>query len=42
MREGFHDDLLRLIGQLAGMCDAAATAVRDATSALVNADLALA
>ncbi|MFJ7213537.1 phosphate signaling complex PhoU family protein [Amycolatopsis sp. NPDC098790] len=42
MREGFRSDLQRLTGQLAEMCDAAASAVRHATAALVNADLVLA
>lgn len=42
MREGFQSDLERLTGQLAEMCDAAATAVRHATDALVRADLVLA
>jgi phosphate transport system protein len=42
MREGFQDDLNRLTARLADMCDAAAAAVRDATSALLEADLVLA
>ncbi|MFJ7217770.1 phosphate signaling complex protein PhoU [Amycolatopsis sp. NPDC098790] len=42
MREGFHNDLQRLTGHLAEMCDAAAHAMQRATEALVNADLDLA
>jgi len=42
MREGFHDDLGRLDGRLADMCGAAAGAMRDATQALLTADLSLA
>ena len=42
MREGFHDDLSRLGGQLADMCGTAADAMRQATQALLTADLPLA
>jgi phosphate transport system protein len=42
MREGFHDDLRRLSALLAEMCDLAAVAVRQATAALLDADLAVA
>lgn len=42
MREGFHDELTQLGQQLADMCTASATAMRQATEALLNADLSLA
>ena len=42
MREAFHGDLKQLGQQLAGMCDAAAAAMRHATRALLEADLHLA
>lgn len=42
MREGFHDDLARLSELLATMCDLAATAIRQATEALLGADLRVA
>jgi phosphate transport system protein len=42
MREGFHDDLTRLSELQAVMCDLAATAIRRATDALLNADLRVA
>jgi phosphate transport system protein len=42
MREGFQSDLGDLSASLARMCDAAATAMRQATRALLTADLALA
>lgn len=42
MREAFHGDLSQLGQQLAGMCDAGAAAMRQATSALLEADLGLA
>lgn len=42
MRDAFHGDLNQLGQQLAAMCDAAASAMRDATKALLEADLRLA
>ena len=42
MREGFHADLDRLNDGLAEMCSAAGVAMRQATQALLTADLALA
>lgn len=42
MRDAFHGDLAQLGRQLAGMCDAAAAAMRQATHALLAADLGLA
>lgn len=42
MRENFHGELNRLGDQLAHMCALAAAAMRQATSALLTADLALA
>jgi phosphate transport system protein len=42
MREAYQSKLDGLAGQLADMCDAVATAMRQATDALLNVDLALA
>ncbi len=42
MREAFHGDLTELAEQLAGMCSLAAEEAREATSALLTNDLALA
>jgi phosphate transport system protein len=42
MREVYQSKLDGLTGQLANMCDSAGTAMRRATEALLNADLALA
>ncbi|MFI9388474.1 phosphate signaling complex protein PhoU [Kutzneria sp. NPDC052558] len=42
MREAFHGDLKQLGRQLATMCESAAAAMRDATRALLAADLRLA
>ncbi|EWC63224.1 Phosphate transport system regulatory protein PhoU [Actinokineospora spheciospongiae] len=42
MRETFHGDLVQLGVELGGMCEHAATAMRRATRALLESDLALA
>lgn len=42
MRDEFHGDLSRLGDQLSGMCLRSGQAMREATEALLNADLALA
>lgn len=42
VREAFHGELTQLGRQLAGMCAASATAMRQATCALLEADLSLA